>query len=411
MADSTRIQMGVRAVSVVTVSLDDTLSISGKAADAKAVGDALAGKADIDTLMNNVTITVDGAESDNQGVILLYGEDIPVDDSNNAPTVADKLAAIDAKTAADINYATGTTIKAKIDAVAGDLSTVEGNMTADKIPMSSSDATKIATAISTITGNMYADQIAMGSSDATKISAAISAVDGKKASDIVYASGSNDKITDVVGAISTRVTTVEGKYVSKDAQTLQPGEQTQIQTNLGLGDAATKTVKNDLNADTAGYVLDARQGAALNTAIGTVSTNLTNLNNKWTKQDITSQITYGNLDTDNKATIQQGSLHVYKIGSLCHLEFGLKFGTSQSSNSQAWKGDFYGLPTPLGALRGIGGTVTYSAFSYTLSTSGACTVRFLHLGTTAGTTNTYTICIEYMIDESSGGDDGGDDNS
>ena len=132
MADSTRIRMSVRGSSVVTVSLDDTLTISGKAADAKAVGDALALKVDADSIMEDVTITVDGQQSDNQGVILLYGDDIPIDDTNNAPTVKAAIQTVDAKTAADINYAIGVSVKSKIDSVASDVATV-GAKTANEI--------------------------------------------------------------------------------------------------------------------------------------------------------------------------------------------------------------------------------------------------------------------------------------
>lgn len=267
MADSTRIRMGVRAVSVVTVSLDDTLSISGKAADAKAVGDALAEKADISTLMSNVRITVDGQESDAQGVVLLYGEDIPVDDSNDAPTVAEKLAEIDGKTATDINYAIGQTIKDKIDDLAGDISTVDGKMTGDQIPFAQGSENSIQDAVNTVAEHQYADMIPISYSDSTTIAAKITAVDGKTASDIVYASGSSDKISDVVGGIGTRLTAVEGNYLSKAQQTLQPGEQAAVQQNLGLGDASTKDVRNDLTAETVGYVLDARQGTELKALI------------------------------------------------------------------------------------------------------------------------------------------------
>ena len=267
MADSTRIRMGVRAVSVVTVSLDDTLSISGKAADAKAVGDALAEKTDISTLMSNVRITVDGQESDAQGVVLLYGEDIPVDDSNDAPTVAEKLAEIDGKTANDINYAIGQTIKDKIDDLAGDVGTISGTLYGSDIPVNHSDATSVEAAIQNAVSLQYGSKIPMSESDTTKVAAAIAAVDGKTASDIVYASGSTDKISDVVGSIGTRLTAVEGNYLSKAQQTLQPGEQAAVQQNLGLGDASTKDVRNDLTAETVGYVLDARQGTELKALI------------------------------------------------------------------------------------------------------------------------------------------------
>ena len=64
----------VSDATVMTVAIDDTLSISGEAADAKAVGDALALKADASSV---VAISVNGQAADNQGKILVDGTDIP----------------------------------------------------------------------------------------------------------------------------------------------------------------------------------------------------------------------------------------------------------------------------------------------------------------------------------------------
>ena len=100
---------------VITVPIDATLSNSGEAADAKAVGDALALKADISQL--SAAITVDGQSADNQGAILLYGSHIPVSSGDSTKLDA-KLEAIDAKTAADIKMASddNTTIAQAIAA-------------------------------------------------------------------------------------------------------------------------------------------------------------------------------------------------------------------------------------------------------------------------------------------------------
>ena len=67
----------VEDATVITTPIDDTLTISGDAADAKAVGDALALKADLSAVN---TIKVNDESADNQGQILLYGEDIPMSD-------------------------------------------------------------------------------------------------------------------------------------------------------------------------------------------------------------------------------------------------------------------------------------------------------------------------------------------
>ena len=92
----------VQDPAVITVNIDDTLTVSGEAADAKAVGDALALKADISQL--SAAITVDGQSADNQGAILLYGSHIPVS-SGDSTKIDVKLSALDAKTAADIKMA------------------------------------------------------------------------------------------------------------------------------------------------------------------------------------------------------------------------------------------------------------------------------------------------------------------
>lgn len=121
---------------VVTVPIDDTLSVEGEAADAKAVGDALALKADADATLSSITI--DGQESDNQGVIVLLAEHIPVDDSENADSIADVLADLDGKTAADIpmSSAQGSqSVSAAITALQG--------KNAANLPMSETDTTTI----------------------------------------------------------------------------------------------------------------------------------------------------------------------------------------------------------------------------------------------------------------------------
>lgn len=74
---------------VMQVPIDDTLSISGEAADAKAVGDALALKADKSELQN--ALTVNGQSADSNGNIQLLAEDIPMSSSENAKNVAEMI--------------------------------------------------------------------------------------------------------------------------------------------------------------------------------------------------------------------------------------------------------------------------------------------------------------------------------
>ena len=80
--------------SVITVPIDDTLSNSGEAADAKAVGDALALKADKSELAT--AIDVNGQSADNQGHILVYGNHIPMSSAAGAPSVKAEIETIQA---------------------------------------------------------------------------------------------------------------------------------------------------------------------------------------------------------------------------------------------------------------------------------------------------------------------------
>ena len=70
----------VQAAEVITVPIDATLSISGEAADAKAVGDALAQKADKSEIQT--AVTVNGQRADAQGSIIVTAEDTKISDSD-----------------------------------------------------------------------------------------------------------------------------------------------------------------------------------------------------------------------------------------------------------------------------------------------------------------------------------------
>jgi hypothetical protein len=103
---------------VITVPIDDTLSNSGEAADAAAVGAALALKANASDI---ASIKVNEQQADNQGQILLSGDDVPVSDTDTR-TIAAAIGAAEGRTAADIHMsgADSTTISAKIAAVEDD---------------------------------------------------------------------------------------------------------------------------------------------------------------------------------------------------------------------------------------------------------------------------------------------------
>lgn len=168
---------------VMQVPIDDTLTVSGEAADAKAVGDALAQKADKSELQT--TISVDGQTADNQGMIILLASHIPMTDEENAQTIAQVLALLAARTGADIpiDGSTGA------ESIAEAINSATGR-TADNIPMSGAAgaqtvAQAIAAAVEAIGTNAEAitllDQktgaaIKLDTTDNTTIAQAIAAL-------------------------------------------------------------------------------------------------------------------------------------------------------------------------------------------------------------------------------------------
>lgn len=89
----------VEANESVSMPIDDTLSIAGQAADAKAVGDALALKADKSELATS--IKVNGQSADLQGEIIVTAAHVPMD-ANETSDVAEEIAALKALTGEDI---------------------------------------------------------------------------------------------------------------------------------------------------------------------------------------------------------------------------------------------------------------------------------------------------------------------
>lgn len=144
MADelNTRVQMTVRSANVMTVPIDDSLSIAGEAADAAAVGAALALKADSSAV---VTISVDGQEADNQGVILLDATDIPLEEGSQ------------------------TNVKAAIDAA--------GARTAEDIPVSSDEGAQSIADVLAESVDKKADRIAMSDQDGSTVAERIEALE------------------------------------------------------------------------------------------------------------------------------------------------------------------------------------------------------------------------------------------
>ena len=167
----------VQDAEVMTVPIDDTLTVSGEAADAKAVGDALALKQDKSEAVN---IQVNGQSPDNQGKIIIDGTDIKMSSGDNttlkakieavdgktgatiplsaavgAPTISEAIEEAGGKSAADIPMATGSavTVAGKIAAMENTEASLSESLTAvaartaNDIPMSADDGTKVKAAI------------------------------------------------------------------------------------------------------------------------------------------------------------------------------------------------------------------------------------------------------------------------
>ena len=183
------VQAIVEDATVITVPIDDTLQNSGEAADAKAVGDALALKADKSELQT--AITVNGQAADAQGKIIVTADDTKMSDSDNT-TVKAAIEAVDGKTAEDIHVSSDPTSQT----IAQALST-GATRTADQIAMSSSDQTTVKAAIEATEG------------DINNLKDRATALEGKTGADIPYNTGSAETIKQHVDAMeSGRVRTV-----------------------------------------------------------------------------------------------------------------------------------------------------------------------------------------------------------
>lgn len=130
-----QVEQVIDDATVITVPIDDTLTNSGEAADAKAVGDALALKADRSEL--SAQVTVDGQEADAQGAILLYGSHIPVSSGDSTKLDA-KLEALDGKTAEDIKMSSDSN-----ETIAQAIQDSQ-SVTADEIPIADGETTTVA---------------------------------------------------------------------------------------------------------------------------------------------------------------------------------------------------------------------------------------------------------------------------
>lgn len=217
---------------VITVPIDDTLSIEGEAADAKAVGDALALKADKSEIQT--ALKVDGQSADNTGNILVTAQHVPVS-ALDQTTVAEKLDEIAGMTGEEILMSDdegSQTIAEAVEAVSG--------RTGENIPLNSSDPGTIAGAIDlmqqqldnveaaagdtmpmqtggTETVKDVTDAIAADLSDfEASAGADITALKAKTGADIPFSASSSQ-------SIANRVMVLEGEAVRSVNETMPDG--------------------------------------------------------------------------------------------------------------------------------------------------------------------------------------------
>ena len=173
----------VEDADVITVNIDDTLTVSGDAADAKAVGDALALKADKSEIQT--AVKVNGQSADAQGLILVNAGHIPLS-SQDSTTVASKLTTIDGKTGTDIKIDDAQDAQTVKQAV-----TDAANRKASQIQMSAQDSTTVETKVTGI------------EEDLSELAEVVEGLDEKTAADIKYAEGSEETIKEHVDAMGS----------------------------------------------------------------------------------------------------------------------------------------------------------------------------------------------------------------
>ena len=246
----------VEDATVITVPIDDTLSNSGEAADAKAVGDALALKADRSELQT--AVTVNGQSADAQGKIIVTAADTKMSSSDNT-TVKAKIEAVDGKTGADIPVDSSQGAQTIKQALASG-----ATRTADQIEMSASDDTTVKAAIEAVAG------------DVEDVESAVNTLQNQTGADIPYQSGSaetikqhvdgltagqvktvNEVLPDASGNIDLERVPYADNLYTEDAE--QVDESFLIRTTAGSGslsDGSAWAQKLMGNREHAGYVAE-----------------------------------------------------------------------------------------------------------------------------------------------------------
>jgi len=172
---------------VITVPIDTTLSNSGEAADAKAVGDALALKADASSI---TTIDVNGQSADLQGHIIVNGTEIAMSDTDET-TLKDAIDSLGGKTGATIPINSEPEAQTIEEAIAE-----IGAQDATTIMMGPNSTTSVSQKISAM------DSVAAANSSA------ITALQAKTAETILMKSGETETVKE---AVEKRVKTINGE--------------------------------------------------------------------------------------------------------------------------------------------------------------------------------------------------------
>ena len=221
---NTRVRFRVRASQLQSVPVDDTLSIQGQAADAAAVGAALAQKADLSQVTG---IKVNGQAADQQGLIYVDGSDIPVSATDNTP-VSDAVAALQARNAANIPMSAESGAQSIADAINGSV-----NRAADAIPMEAGSETMVKDAIEGLQGDTEdlqedveglqtdvgaiqgwtAENVPYTAAEgAPSVKQKIDGLEARTAAEIPYETGSEDSVKDMLDDLADgRVKTVNGE--------------------------------------------------------------------------------------------------------------------------------------------------------------------------------------------------------
>lgn len=122
--EETVLEESIHDSMVITIPIDDTLSVSGAAADALAVGNALGGKADLTTIKN--TLSVNGRTGNGGLSITVNGDNIPAQNDSDNESVAEALTRIEG--AASSAVSTEATARENADTALG--GRIDGEATA-----------------------------------------------------------------------------------------------------------------------------------------------------------------------------------------------------------------------------------------------------------------------------------------